>query len=405
MLRRMTNYKRKPDETWANFIQRTTRQSRKLFHMKGNRSVTTKFLCGQYNMVGKSFARLYAMCHNERTSFDMNIHNFARLVQHPLPAVMPRGKSLCLVASAILWRDREWWEMTAETGSFFDPRNETMHWKHSRPGPHLHWDRPYVECMGKHWKRLAASTAWKERQASFVSKAYEMFSQKPLEHRYAPAPEKIANLGGPPAKKRRIVFREPVLWQPCHGHRLEICGDSKTIIGWALAVYGIKFRPYSDRIAQVHRTLDALHYANGLRPRCDHEPVFKHIFRELNAEADAIAGMGSAQHWMSEQPGPYTNLRLFFDGSFRNGFATSGWVLYGSNCVETDDPDEWTRVAWHSFPVGSASVTAAELEAMSGGVLFLEAYFNGTQAMKEHFSSFRTIGLDQWSVLKLASLV
>eukprot|EP00973_Karenia_brevis_P078040 10840374-Karenia_brevis.AAC.1 len=53
-----------------------------------------------------------------------------------------------------------------------------------------------------------------------------------------------------------------------------------------------------------------------------------HIFRELNGEADALAGLHHNASSVYEPIRRHNCFRLFFDGSKTETGAGGGWVLY-----------------------------------------------------------------------------
>ncbi len=79
----------------------------------------------------------------------------------------------------------------------------------------------------------------------------------------------------------------------------------------------------------------------------------------------------SSFRWFSDHQEPFPYLRLYFDGSCKDGVAISAWILYGSGHCSEDRIDDWIPVASHSYTLGIVSVSAAELEALCGGVFFL----------------------------------
>ena len=104
-------------------------------------------------------------------------------------------------------------------------------------------------------------------------------------------------------------------------------------------------------------------------PATNSSDFHRHIFRELNAEADAKANMGRMHGSICWSRGgsllPYPYLRVFCDGSLSENIAGGGFVVYGSTDPGVKD-DNWTLLAWSCFKVECQSITAAELEALAG---------------------------------------
>ena len=101
-----------------------------------------------------------------------------------------------------------------------------------------------------------------------------------------------------------------------------------------------------------------------------------------------------------EHPAPY--VRAFFEGSVKGAKAAYSWVVLTYDNFTEDSPEHWRRVAWKSevLPDG-ATITAAELEAASSVIAFLQAYYHGYQkalldiTAKSHmdYSVIRTLTL------------
>jgi len=212
---------------------------------------------------------------------------------------------------------------------------------------------------------------------------------RPLEVRYAKAPRKRMpdTTEGPRRKKPRVVFREPVFWDwfADRVRRLEILGDSKLVVNWVRGIWACKFRPYKARMQEVIGTLENHVTASGLRPRCRDADFARHIFRELNGEADALAGKHCDEYnfWKPERLTEFHYYRVFFDGSAAPDSSGAGWVLYGTESI-LDDPAEWEKIAAKSLALPKGcSVTAAELEACASAVEFLDALLSGEMDIVE----------------------
>jgi len=143
----------------------------------------------------------------------------------------------------------------------------------------------------------------------------------------------------------------------------------------------------------------------GIRPRTDSDDFFRHIYRELNTEADRLANLYE-DTWTLEYYGePARRIRAFFDGSKRPSKSAFGWIVYvcdGGN----DEISDWKTLATRSVVLPKqATITAAELEACSSLVSFLRAYFIGyAQALEaiqtRSFMDYRAV-----HILSLANMV
>ena len=107
-------------------------------------------------------------------------------------------------------------------------------------------------------------------------------------------------------------------------------------------------------------------------PPSDHMDLFRHVYRELNADADAKANLGRTSGRCSWQCSDYTGgfrfLRLMFDGSLKDGECGSGFVVFASPDPGPMDSN-WHLVAWMSLKIVARSITAAELEAAAAAAL------------------------------------
>eukprot|EP00973_Karenia_brevis_P063223 8790424-Karenia_brevis.AAC.1 len=69
----------------------------------------------------------------------------------------------------------------------------------------------------------------------------------------------------------------------------------------------------------------------SVRPRQDCSSWSRHVFRELNGEADALAGLHAYTYVEHIPDLAFKCYRLFFDGSVSQKNSGGGWVLYGSS--------------------------------------------------------------------------
>ena len=182
----------------------------------------------------------------------------------------------------------------------------------------------------------------------------------------------------PHFKTLRDVAWEAQLWTAGPESRLEVCGDSRVIINWVKGVWPVRFLPYEQCVGAVQKRFHRLFAQAGIRPRHDTADICRHIYRELNTEADHHANKYSNNWWLETYNAPAKCIRAFFDGSRRGNQAAYGWVVFASDLASCDCSSEWSWIATKScvLPEG-ASITAAELEAASSVAAFLEAYYKG----------------------------
>ena len=255
--------------------------------------------------------------------------------------------------------------------------------------------------------QLAISNAWEDSISRTVVGAYAALSLQPLERRHGKL--KVLNSSpcvAPAHKKARQVTWEKQAWSLDPGtRRLEICGDSRVIVNWCNGVWPVKFTPYARCVSELQRDLHHLAKTAKVRPREDCADFCRHIFRELNQEADAMANRHGSSCHVKEYGEPAACVRAFFDGSVKGKRAAFGWVV--QECSAGDqDMSKWRTVATKSgsLPDG-ASITAAELEACSSLVSFLSSYYKSYEEALGRITMDRLMNYNSIRVLFLAELV
>ena len=231
--------------------------------------------------------------------------------------------SQCFVAACVLWCDWEWWQFQQAVGSLLDPHCRETSWRHQRPGPHLRWESVFIKTLGDHWKRKAASVEWKRQRGAFRVQAYKIFGARPFEDRYVARPG--CTQEQPPTKRPRTVHRCPVEWSWADRRmpRIEIMGDSSLIINWLNGLWKCKYRVYAQRLRILHDTLERMARKYFVAPRQDYCEWSRHIYRELNGEADILAGRHRFTYQDLCRDTSFNCFRLFFDGSC-NRLGTAG---------------------------------------------------------------------------------
>ena len=174
----------------------------------------------------------------------------------------------------------------------------------------------------------------------------------------------------PVHKRPRIVFDIPLPSDvPSHGAvPLEIVGDSELVVNWLNGESAANCEQYRGLVADL---MTLLHNAwrNSLIvlvPREKASPWLRHVYRELNTEADAMATKAiETRQAHFEANAAYIQqaacrANIHFDGGKRDGIASCGWVLSAS--FEKDPCNKlWRRVASGALPLGDISSTEAEL--------------------------------------------
>ena len=261
-----------------------------------------------------------------------------------------------------------------------------MDWRHDQPGKHLQWETVFVDAFDASWKDRASESSSNDTCGAFVHKAYAKIGARTQEDRFRSI---TSHTCSEPSlclrrKKPRIVDRLRIQWQeaPSTGRRVELVGDSKVIVQWLRGCWCVKYRQYRSRVAFLHKQWDLLRSNSLLIPPIDHMDCIRHVYRELNAEADSKANAGRVDGrstWVDMptlESNAFQFLRIYFDGSFKDGKCGAGFVVSCSGNPGPND-DSWDLLAWMAFPVSGKSITAAELEAAAAGQAFLAALLHG----------------------------
>lgn len=358
MLRRMLGLRRQPEEDFVHFIRRSTAQARRLYHRWGFQSITTLVLKAIFRMA----SHMSHLSHEGRAN--------------DAPAT-----SLQFFPATLMWRNQDWW-VFYQTVCLDDPDCRQAHWRHTRPGRSSQWEDVFVTAFGTDWSHFAKQSAWGTRWSKFQQSAYNMASAKPPEEKYAEAKHKKQMAMAPPAKRPRHVCDESLPWEAVADDRfrIEILGDSLLVVNWMRGVWRANCKHFATKVAACIRTLERLHCSSGLEPRSVSADIHRHIFRELNVEADALANEAHSkgtQSWQSNGLRRCRFYRAFFDGSKRGASTTGAWILYGSQGEASHSSEcVWMKLAWSHFPVDAASSTGAELEAALSLHGFIDGFFS-----------------------------
>ena len=143
-----------------------------------------------------------------------------------------------------------------------------------------------------------------------------------------------------------------------------------------------------------------------MRPRCDAADWGRHIYRELNQEADSLAGRHAHTYQEFCHGRHYRCYRICFDGSVTETASGGGWILYGARTIIEDAPGVWTRLAQLSFPLAIGStVTVAELESCLWGVTYLMARLQGTCVATANLQKWKPMNTSKLKILSLSGLI
>ena len=153
------------------------------------------------------------------------------------------------------------------------------------------------------------------------------------------------------------------------------------IVNWINGVWPTKFLPYSRRLSGLRCQLHELVQSADVHPRQDCADFCRHVFRELNGEADELAKRHGNTWHLETYSNPACCVRGFFDGSVKGDKAAFGWIVLAS-CAGDEDMSLWRPIAYKSgcLPDG-ATITAAELAAALSLVTFFQSYYKSYEKL------------------------
>ena len=127
-------------------------------------------------------------------------------------------------------------------------------------------------------------------------------------------------------------------------------------------------------------------YRVMLLPPQDGHTVHRHVFRELNQQADRIAGWELNSGFVSRSQTLCHICASCLAAVFRKRAAAPG----GSSDAGSQE-GQWTTLAWMCFPVKSTSITAGELEAAVSSHCLLQALYRGGSAVEDFLNSWQAV--------------
>lgn len=157
---------------------------------------------------------------------------------------------------------------------------------------------------------------------------------------------------------------------------LELVGDNLTVINWLNGTAICKGSRYIPWVDKLRVALYKAWCMDLVAPRQRHCNWSRHVYREFNKSANALATRGilslqSVLEMFEVPAGTPTCLGAHFDGGQRESRAASGWLLRGRWGENAD----WRDVAHASTYIGSETSTFAELfaatEASSAALNFI----------------------------------
>ena len=117
---------------------------------------------------------------------------------------------------------------------------------------------------------------------------------------------------GPPTKKQRVVADTPLEWPDYGGHSLpmEVIGDDQLVINWLNGIASVKCPWYVSRCSEMVNGIFHSWRSGYLSPHTATGDWYRHLYRELNQEADAFAPI---RPWMKDSRASGPGLGHFCD--------------------------------------------------------------------------------------------
>ena len=128
----------------------------------------------------------------------------------------------------------------------------------------------------------------------------------------------------------------------------------------------INTKMYAKTVKLANDTVADVWSHGMITPRMPHANWFRHVYREFNKVADKLAGIalrtGASNHKCDIPPiDVVRRLRGHFDGAFKEGRASCGWVIEACRTHGKYGKPVWNEIASASVHIGYCSVVNAEL--------------------------------------------
>ena len=368
MLRLILQARRKPHEDWLQWMERKAARSKAYYKKMGHRTLLERYL--------------------------LNLHRYANCVRSSLDQRVP-----ILIADAITWKDTNWWRRQQDDARLL--RGDMGRWRHASDwrGIRRKWDMPLEYHYGRAWLHCTSSKDWDSTLTSFIDSAFDMVGC----HRSIK--EKMESLSTEPVRKKaRVVFDLPVLWDKPQNEAvpMEILGDSAVVIAWINGVAHVDTPKYVPQVASLMMHLHTTWMTGAVTVRRKHLSWCRHVYRELNKLADAMATKAletKCRHLepndklMSMKP-MFT--KAFFDGGRRDSLASFGWVLFGAFSVDAEGQPNWECVCAGADILGDVSTVQAELCGAGVAIEIATAYacgnLNVEEALNSHNRALENVG-------------
>ena len=249
-------------------------------------------------------------------------------------------------------------------------------WRHPSTGrPCSSWESILADIFGLHWMEVLQHEH-QQRFSQFRDAACRRVSVKVIENmrRKARDARSIGSAGPVFQKAPRELDSLYLDWAPViSASRAMVCGDSEVVINWMAGHYKTRKASHRRLVALLHNEWEKLVNGGYAAPAEQHQDFYRHIFRERNKRADALAAEGHGRPFRLQQFQTVQlpcRLLVCFDGSFTRGAGAIGFWIGFSQTLEqlqtTCEPDDWTTVV-HGFG-GVAADSAMECELLAATV-------------------------------------
>ena len=163
-------------------------------------------------------------------------------------------------------------------------------------------------------------------------------------------------------KPRKVtIFEVPPWGCALDAPRVEVVGDSLLVVKWCQGCWQLKEVQYQKMLHDCIETMTLLQGLQLCAPRCLTSWWIRHVPRELNAQADALAKeclqSGLPCSWASPDRSSRVHVvSVHFDGGHKDGRGSSAWTMSAAGAQAST----WRIVAHAAVyhPTGATSVSA-----------------------------------------------
>ena len=319
MLRKMLAAPRIGNETYAAWQVRTTRRARALY---GKRHLGVHY---------KWFQNLV---------YDAATLRHKAASQESLPANF--------LPAALEWNHLVWWN----TMRMLEPDSRMAgrigRVKRARcGGRRKQWDQVFVDILGEKWISKMADERWLAQNKPLLY--IRMYSWLDMQ-----APSSVPRGGMRPACNQatpRVCVDVPIDWSGISsdekvrmnkGIPTVIRGDSSVVTGWHSFRMACRSPQYRDEVRSNGTGLLRAIDTNVLAVSANIEDFVKHIYRELNKDADRIANLAMLENcaWRAASARRPLALRGHFDGAWKEsqGYGSYGFQVEAAFRFEEGEP-------------------------------------------------------------------